>query len=56
MSLTLGEEIDDEESEFCLEELALDPWVRSLRWQEPPPEHRLRGLLGDGHRGGTRRA
>jgi 4-hydroxyacetophenone monooxygenase len=41
MSLTLGEEIDDEESEFCLEELALDPWVRSLEWREPPPERAL---------------
>jgi 4-hydroxyacetophenone monooxygenase len=41
MSLTLGEEIDDEESEFCLEELALDPWVRSLEWREPPPERPL---------------
>ena len=28
LSLTLGEEIDDEEFEFCLEELALDPWAR----------------------------
>jgi 4-hydroxyacetophenone monooxygenase len=41
LSLTLGEEIDDEEFKFCLEELALDPWVRSLDWQVPPPPQRL---------------
>jgi len=41
LSLTLGEPIDDEEFEFCLEELALDPWVRSLEWQSPPPYDRL---------------
>jgi 4-hydroxyacetophenone monooxygenase len=41
LSLTLGEEIDDEEFEFCLEELGLDPWVRSLEWRRPPPGHRL---------------
>jgi 4-hydroxyacetophenone monooxygenase len=41
LSLTLGEEIDDEEFKFCLEELALDPWVRSLDWKEPPPPQRL---------------
>ena len=33
LSLTLGEEIDDEEFTFCLEELALDPWVRDLEWR-----------------------
>jgi 4-hydroxyacetophenone monooxygenase len=42
LSLTLGEEIDDEEFMFCLEELALDPWVRCLDWQQPPPPRRLR--------------
>jgi 4-hydroxyacetophenone monooxygenase len=42
LSLTLGEGIDDEEFAFCLEELALDPWVRSLEWQQPPSQRRLR--------------
>ncbi len=55
LSLTLGEEIDDEEFKFCLEELALDPWARSLDWQEPPPPQRLAGLLGDDRRGGAGR-
>jgi 4-hydroxyacetophenone monooxygenase len=41
LSLTLGEEIDSEEFEFCLEELALDPWVRSLHWQRVPQPDRL---------------
>jgi 4-hydroxyacetophenone monooxygenase len=41
LSLTLGEPIDDEEFAFCLEELALDPWVRSLDWRAPPPARRL---------------
>jgi 4-hydroxyacetophenone monooxygenase len=44
LSLTLGEPIDDEEFAFCLEELALDPWVRSLEWREPPPQDRLAGF------------
>ena len=51
LSLTLGEEIDEEEFTFCLEELALDPWVRSLDWQEPPPPAAAPGLLGDDRRG-----
>jgi 4-hydroxyacetophenone monooxygenase len=42
LALTLGEPIDDEEFAFCLEELALDPWVRGLDWREPPPADRLR--------------
>jgi 4-hydroxyacetophenone monooxygenase len=42
--LTLGEELDDAEFEFCREELALDPWVRSLAWSEPPPPERLQGF------------
>jgi 4-hydroxyacetophenone monooxygenase len=41
LSLTLGEEIDDREFEFCLEELALDPWVRCLEWRRTPPPDRL---------------
>ena len=41
LSLTLGEEIDHEEFTFCLEELGLDPWVRSHEWRQPPPQDRL---------------
>ena len=44
LPLTLGEELDDAEFEFCLEELALDPWARSLEWSEPPPPERLQGF------------
>jgi 4-hydroxyacetophenone monooxygenase len=44
LSLTLGEDLDDDEVEFCGEELALDPWIRSLRWREPPPVERLQGF------------
>ena len=44
LSLALGEPLDDEEVEFCREELALDPWIRSLDWREPPPQDRLQGF------------
>jgi 4-hydroxyacetophenone monooxygenase len=44
LSLTLGEELAGEEFRFCLEELALDPWVRELHWQAPPPPERLAGF------------
>ena len=40
-SLTLGEPIADDEVEFCVEELALDPWARELKWQRPPARNRL---------------
>ena len=50
LSLTLGEEIDDEEFTFCLEELGLDPWVRSLDWRQAAAAGPAPGLLGDGHR------
>jgi 4-hydroxyacetophenone monooxygenase len=42
--LTLGEELEDAEFVFCREELALDPWARSLAWSEPPPPERLQGF------------
>jgi 4-hydroxyacetophenone monooxygenase len=42
--LTLGEELDDAEFEYCREELALDPWARTLSWSEPPPAERLEGF------------
>ncbi|WP_214406864.1 flavin-containing monooxygenase [Pseudonocardia lacus] len=39
LELTAGEPIASDELELWLEELALDPWARSLNWrQEPPPE------------------
>jgi 4-hydroxyacetophenone monooxygenase len=34
LSLTAGVEIDPRELELWLEELALDPWARGLRWSE----------------------
>jgi 4-hydroxyacetophenone monooxygenase len=42
--LTLGEDLDDAEFEYCREELALDPWARTLAWREPPPPERLEGF------------
>lgn len=39
--LTLGEDLDDAEYEYCREELALDPWARTLAWGEPPAVERL---------------
>jgi 4-hydroxyacetophenone monooxygenase len=44
LPLTLGEELDDAEFEFCREELALDPWARGLAWSQPPPRERLQGF------------
>ena len=41
LSLTLGEEIDDEEFEFCLEELALDPWAAEPALAGARPPQRL---------------
>jgi 4-hydroxyacetophenone monooxygenase len=39
LELITGEAIPPEDLRFYLEELALDPWVRSLQWQaEPDPE------------------
>src|SRR5690349_21713773 len=42
--LVLGEELDDDEYAYCREELALDPWVRTLAWREPPAPERLQGF------------
>jgi len=39
--LTLGGELDDDELEVWLEELALDPWARSITW---PEEERPKGI------------
>ncbi|TQM11937.1 flavin-containing monooxygenase [Pseudonocardia kunmingensis] len=41
LELTAGESIDAAEREVWLEELALDPWARSLRWRAQPPPERL---------------
>jgi 4-hydroxyacetophenone monooxygenase len=41
LELTAGETIDPTELELWLEELALDPWARALRWQQEPPRERL---------------
>jgi 4-hydroxyacetophenone monooxygenase len=42
--LTLGEDLDDAEYAYCREELALDPWSRSLQWREQPSPERLEGF------------
>ena len=42
--LTLGGDIDDAELELWLEELALDPWVRSLTWTDEERPERLDGF------------
>ncbi|MFC5948866.1 flavin-containing monooxygenase [Pseudonocardia lutea] len=44
MSLAAGQEVPESELELWLEELALDPWARSLRWPEEPPAERLAGF------------
>jgi 4-hydroxyacetophenone monooxygenase len=40
--LAIGEEVPDEDLGLHLEELALDPWARSLRWEQRPDSGRLR--------------
>lgn len=42
LALIAGKELPGDELELWLEELALDPWARGLRWEEPPPAERLR--------------
>ncbi|MDO8211047.1 NAD(P)/FAD-dependent oxidoreductase [Conexibacter sp. CPCC 206217] len=42
--LTLGGEIDDAEFALWLEELALDPWVRSVTWSDEERPDRLDGF------------
>ncbi|MFF5536417.1 flavin-containing monooxygenase [Streptomyces cinerochromogenes] len=41
LTLAAGQDIPDEDMGLWLEDLALDPWARSLRWQGPPPRERL---------------
>ncbi len=45
LGLTVGDDISDpDDLAFCLEELALDPFVRSLEWSAAPPPDRLKGF------------
>ncbi len=37
MKLAVGEDFPDEETEFWLEELCLDPWIFAHKWSSPPP-------------------
>jgi 4-hydroxyacetophenone monooxygenase len=41
VALTVGEALDEPTLGLCLEELALDPWVRGLEWQRQPSAERL---------------
>jgi len=41
MALTAGDPIDPSELEVWTEELALDPWCRSLAWRRPPAAETL---------------
>src|SRR5262245_4384290 len=42
LGLTVGVDLPEWERELWVEQLALDPWARSLVWHEPPPEEELR--------------
>jgi 4-hydroxyacetophenone monooxygenase len=42
--LVLGDEVDGDLLQYMLEELALDPWARSLRWQTEPEPEKLQGF------------
>ena len=52
LSLVDGVPVADDALAMVLEELALDPWARSLRWQEEPDKERLQNfkviLIGSG--------
>jgi 4-hydroxyacetophenone monooxygenase len=41
LALTAGQEIDQSELTMWLEELALDPWSRGLKWKATPPAKAL---------------
>ncbi len=41
LDLTNGAVIADEDRGMAMEELALDPWARALKWQSPPDPARL---------------
>lgn len=42
LELTAGQPVKPDEMELWLEELALDPWCRSLTWTQPPDPAKLR--------------
>jgi 4-hydroxyacetophenone monooxygenase len=44
MDLAAGVPIPDEDRGMALEELALDPWARSLKWRSRPHPDRLKGF------------
>jgi len=45
LSLTTGEPIPEAERDMWLEQTALDPWVRGLKWKgKPPSEEQLKGF------------
>jgi 4-hydroxyacetophenone monooxygenase len=41
LGLAVGEDLGDADMEFWIEELAIDPWARSLVWREVPEPARL---------------
>lgn len=41
LALVVGEPIPEKARDLMIEETALDPWARSLRWQAPPDPGRL---------------
>jgi 4-hydroxyacetophenone monooxygenase len=41
LALAVGEDIPDEDRGLWLEELALDPWARELKWRQRPDPKRL---------------
>ena len=43
-AFALDEQLTEEELGLCLEELALDPWARSLEWEQTPPPERLQNF------------
>jgi 4-hydroxyacetophenone monooxygenase len=44
LGLSAGEAINPSELDMWLEELALDPWKRALKWQEAPDEKKLKAF------------
>jgi 4-hydroxyacetophenone monooxygenase len=44
LGMIFGMELPEETLGFHLEELALDPWARSLEWRQPPSPDRLKGF------------
>ena len=44
LALMFGEAVPPENIDLFIEEFALDPWARSLRWQTPPDPERLQAF------------